>query len=376
MYLPKQGDIDKIVNIIKRKVLKGTHLPLTIKEIQAGYLNSPFFKDLYRYMAQNKFPSKKSAVCKVLTLSQKYVLLDQLLFKLITVPDSEKALLAIPGTYADKIISVYHDTLFAGHQGMLKTYLTMNGKFFIPNLMHYLRAFLKACHICQLNRNDKPPSRQLETRINLNNRPMYRLSMDLKVMPRSQKGHQYILCIIDEVTKYLMSAPLCQAKSRTKKWGEALIEHVVSKYGTPEYIMMDQDSAFMSYLMNYLFKSLGIKIKTVGPYNHKSLQAEHGIKSLSSILTKHLTGQGQTWHKFLSLATFAYNTFHSPNLGNYSPFKLTFRREPRVLLDLKTNPDTKVSGIYKDYHTLFDKKVKIPPIYATKLQTEAHGSYK
>ena len=37
-YLPKQMDIDKILDIIKRKVLKGMHLPLTIKEIQAGYL--------------------------------------------------------------------------------------------------------------------------------------------------------------------------------------------------------------------------------------------------------------------------------------------------------------------------------------------------
>ena len=61
---------------------------------------------------------------------------------------------------------------------------------------------------------------------------------------------------------------------------------------------MDQESTFMSMLMNYLFKSLGIKIKTVGPYNHQSLQAEHGIKSLSNILTKHLTGQGRNWNKF------------------------------------------------------------------------------
>ena len=38
----------------------------------------------------------------------------------------------------------------------------------------------------------------------------------------------------------------------------------------------------------------------------------------------------------ISLATFAYNNFHSPNLGNYSPFKLTFWREPRELLDLVT----------------------------------------
>ena len=52
-YLPQQADIDKILDIIKRKMLKGTHLPLTIKEIQAGYSTSSFFKDLYRYLAQN-----------------------------------------------------------------------------------------------------------------------------------------------------------------------------------------------------------------------------------------------------------------------------------------------------------------------------------
>ena len=56
---------------------------------------------------------------------------------------------------------------------------------------------------------------------------------------------------------------------------------------------MDQDSAFMSLLLNYLFKKLDIRIKTVAPYNHQSLQAEHGIKSLSMILTKHLTNLGQ-----------------------------------------------------------------------------------
>ena len=57
-YLLCQADIDKILNIIKRKVLKGMHLPLTIKEIQAGYLASSFFKDLYRYLAQNIMPHK------------------------------------------------------------------------------------------------------------------------------------------------------------------------------------------------------------------------------------------------------------------------------------------------------------------------------
>ena len=212
-YLPGQADIDKILDVIKRKVLKGTHLPLTIKEIQAGYLTSLHFKDIYRYLAQNILPRKRHARQKVENLSDKYVLLDSLLFKINPTPGKEKALLAIPEVCVDKFNTLCHASLFAGHQGMIKTYLTISDKFFVPSLMHYLRSHLKAYHICQIARNDKPPLRQLQMRINLNYRPMSRLSMDVKVMPRSQKGHRYILCVTDEVTNYLITAPMYQAKS-------------------------------------------------------------------------------------------------------------------------------------------------------------------
>ena len=37
---------------------------------------------------------------------------------------------------------------------------------------------------------------------------------------------------------------------------------------------MDQDSAFMSSLMTYLFHRFDIKITTVAPYNHQSPHAE------------------------------------------------------------------------------------------------------
>ena len=61
--------------------------------------------------------------------------------------------------------------------------------------------------------NEKPPSRQLQTRINLNYRPLSRLSMDLQVMLHSCKGHKFILCIIDEVTNYLITVPIYQSKA-------------------------------------------------------------------------------------------------------------------------------------------------------------------
>ena len=207
-YLTKQTDIDKILDIIKRKVLKGTYLPLTIKEIQAGYLTSPYFKELYLFLSQNKLPSKRSAIKKVEMLAESFILLDSLIFKLITTTNKEAAVLAIPEICVDKIIALYHTSLFAGHQGVVKTYLTMKDKFFIPNLMHYLRSFIKGCNVCQLSRSDKPPTRQLEPQIYLNYRPLSKLSMDLKVMPRSQKGHKFILCIIDEKMNYLITVPI------------------------------------------------------------------------------------------------------------------------------------------------------------------------
>ena len=85
-------------------------------------------------------------------------------------------------------------------------------------------------------------------------------------MPRSCRGYRHILCVIDEVTNYIITAPIKQ--SRSEEVGEALSNSVFSKYCIPDYMIMDLDSVFMSSLMNYLFKSLGIRIKTVVPYNH------------------------------------------------------------------------------------------------------------
>ena len=64
------------------------------------------------------------------------------------------------------------------------------------------------------------------------------------------------------------------------------------------------------------------------------------------------------WPKYLSLATFAYNTFNSPNLANYSPYELDFGRKPKIVLNLDTMPDIKVSGTFKDYHELLNKRLK------------------
>ena len=88
-------------------------------------------------------------------------------------------------------------------------------------------------------------------------------------MPKSHIGHKFILHVIDEITNYIITIPIYHARS--EEIGDALIDNVISEYGIPEYMIMDQDSAFMSTLMTYLFRRLNIKIKIVTPYNMSTL---------------------------------------------------------------------------------------------------------
>ena len=54
---------------------------------------------------------------------------------------------------------------------------------------------------------------------------------------------------------------------------------------------------------------------------------------------------------------FVYNIFHSPSPENHSLYKLMFGRKPKLLINIETNPDIKISGTFKDYHSLLTKRL-------------------
>ena len=102
-----------------------------------------------------------------------------------------------------------------------------------------------------------------------------------------------------------VTAKICQ--SRSEKVDNTVIE---CRYVARQHL----------YDFPYDFcNMLGIEIKTEVPYNHQSSQAQHFIKPLPNILTKHLTNDTEMWPKYLSSYTMAYNTFCSPNLTKTSP---------------------------------------------------------
>ena len=59
--LPKQGDIDRLIAKINKKVLRDTNLCVDLRDLKVAYLTSPHFRDIYLYLLQNRIPLGKGA---------------------------------------------------------------------------------------------------------------------------------------------------------------------------------------------------------------------------------------------------------------------------------------------------------------------------
>ena len=302
--LPQQSELDPLLKEIQTKILRQVHLPASFQDLKGAYLNSAFFRDIYLLLSQNKAPSNPRKRAQILSQALDYMLLDTLLFKVIKdrITQEYKLLLCIPLSKINALLHYFHTSLMGGHMGMTKTYMTIGQRFFCPNLAHHIRAYLIGCHVCQMVKAGKSIKCPFQERININTPAMTRISMDIKHMPvdRSQHKYQYILVMLCEISNFMVVILLKAAQ--TKEICSGINKHFIRNYGPPTHLICDQASSFLSSLAQAFFHHYGIRMITVSPTNHKSLLAEHGIKSLAEILKCNLAPVGANfwtlpcWH--------------------------------------------------------------------------------
>ena len=109
--------------------------------------------------------------------------------------------------------------------------------------------------------------------------------------------------------------------------------------------------------MEAFVTQLNIKVILVSPTNHKSLQTERGIKSLSGLLVKHLS-EVWSWHSCLPYSMLCYNAYSTPNLNCYSPYELVFGHKMTLSQELELKVDTVVSGTFTDYYEKLKKNLQ------------------
>ena len=134
-------------------------------------------------------------------------------------------------------------------------------------------------------RFDRPLNRRI---IDISAPTLTHIAMDIK--PPSKAKFHYILVILCEVSNFIVAVPM--KTTTAPKICNAIMDSFIGYFGTPIRIVCDQNPAFMSHLTQWFLHTYGIHVTTASPTNHQSLMAEHAIKSLASILMKHLTGLG------------------------------------------------------------------------------------
>ena len=369
-HIPKQVELNRFLERLKQKVIHDYNIPVRAKELRAEYKNSPYFRDILKYITTGYCGLVGKAQRVFKQQCEDFIVMKGLLFKLRYAKGDKEGpglVLCVPEKYIPIILYQYHAPLLAGHPGIVKMYLTVRRKYYFPAMMTLIRQFVESCLTCQSMKAKTGEPRIHYPRLPLDTRPMKRISMDIKDMPPSSMGYRCILVCTCEFTNWVKAIPLVNQQAATI--AEALYFRVICDFGVPEAVICDEGPAFTSQLMKEYFHALNISPYYISPMNHGSNRTERYIRTLNDILCKNLSGVGDKWPLFVFPSVWAMNTQVS-QVTNFTPFEMVYHMPPPDLFNFNFDPDR--SGLKvttKSYMTLMERRKQLINSLVTERRT-------
>ena len=350
--IPRQKDLQDFIQTVKKRCLGEFSIPYQCNEISQQQRQDPFFKDIFHYLNSNILPTNKRKADNIKRNAEDYVLVRQVLFKITQRPvcDTFRLLLCIPQVSVPYIIAMHHDSLFANHMGLTKTYYTMKNKYFIPKLYDKLAQYIQSCTVCQTR---KKPQKGEETyeyipRIETSFRIFDTIYLDVKHMFDSFDGFRYLLVIVDAATRFTLAYPMKRNNALTV--AEILLQKICFFWGPIATIVTDAGSEFQNQIITYLTKALNIQTKICAEYMHESNLSERGIKTISQLLINRLQGHAKDWPIYINAITYSINTAQHRVLQGFSSYELVFGRTPKDFLNLDLDNHLPTRPLtYQDY---------------------------
>ena len=376
-HIPKAAELRKFMKHLKSKVIHDYHLPMSVKELRAEYPTSPAFKDIYSYITNGKIHLFGSAARKFKQQCEDFAVVSGVLFK-IRYDSMDKGkpslVLCVPEKYLPTILYQYHDSILAGHPGIIKLYEQLKRKYYFPGLLTLVHQYVKSCIECESTKPKLNEPKINYPRVPLDFRPMARFSMDIKHMPKSKLGYKYILLCTCESTNWVVGIPIADEQAETI--ADALFYKIICVYGTPKAIICDEAPVFTSNLMQIYFHTLNIQPYYISPMNHGSNRTERYIRMLGDIICKYLTDTGDNWPLFVGPVCYAMNTQISLVTG-YTPYEMIFHTKPPDLMKFDFDPDTMdMSVTAKRYMELMELKSQtIQAMVKERKTREANSQY-
>ena len=244
------------------------------------------------------------------------------------IPGETSKQILVPKLLRTRVMEVAHDSMFGGHLGVKKTEDRIQTNFYWPGMHRDVTSFCRSCDVCQKTVARGAVPRAPLGEMPLIDLPFKRVAIDLvgPITPASDKGHRYILTLVDYATRYPEAVPLKNID--TESVAEALLD-VYSRVGVPEEVLSDLGTQFVSECMKEVTRLLSIKRLTTTPYHpicNGLVEKFNG--TLKRMLRRLCSDQPRQWHRFINPLLFAYREAPQESTG-FSPFELLYGRTVR-----------------------------------------------
>ncbi|KAI2652407.1 Retrovirus-related Pol polyprotein from transposon 17.6 [Labeo rohita] len=205
------------------------------------------------------------------------------------------------------------------------------GRFHWPGLDADVKAFCQACPTCQITA-PRTPSPSPLIPLPIIEVPFERIGLDLVgPLPKSARGHEHILVIVDYATRYSEAVPLRKATAKAIAQELFLL---ASRVGIPSEILTDQGTLFMSRLMADLCRLLRVKqLRTTVYHPQTDGLVERFNQTLKQMLRRVAAEDKRDWDIMIPYVMFGIREVPQASTG-FTPFELLFGRQPQGLLDV------------------------------------------
>ncbi|KAI2650175.1 Retrovirus-related Pol polyprotein [Labeo rohita] len=260
-----------------------------------------------------------------------FVIKDGLLYCVAERRGEVKHLLVVPKSKTETVLELAHAHPMAGHLAATNTAQRIRDRFHWPGLEGEVKAFCRACPTCQVTSPRTPPPSPLIL-LPVIEVPFERIGMDLVgPLPKSARGHEHILVIVDYATRYPEAVPLRKATARNIAQELFLL---FSRVGIPNQILTDQGTPFMSRVMADLCRLLKIQQLRTSVYHPQTDGlVERFNQTLKRMLKRVAADDRKDWDQMLPYVLFGVREVPQASTC-FTPFELLFGRQPRGLLDV------------------------------------------
>ena len=274
---------------------------------------------------------------------------------------NDRLQLMVPENLRRRVMEVAHDGLLSGHLSNKKTLDRVMSNFHWPGLCDEIKRYCWSCDRCQRNISKGQVKRAPLGKLPLIGVPFDTVCIDIigAISPASERGHRYILTLIDVGSRYPDAVALKDIHTSTV--ADALLD-MYSRVGIPRRVHSDRGSQFTSEMMAEVNRLLSIRSTTSTPYHAMGNGLiENCNKTIKNALKKMATERIRDWDRYIAPLLFAIRDAPQASTG-FSPFELIYGRTVRgpmsILKELWTE-DIEEPEVKTTYQYVIDLRDKI-----------------